>query len=178
MRPEGSAKTLERRRRRAVALLAEGKGLREVARIVDASTASVFRWREAWRGGGDKALDSRPNTGRPPKLTAKQRQDLVGILLAGAQTQGFPNEVWTLKRIAAMIRRQFRVRYHPCHVWKVLQACGWSCQVPERRALERDERAIARWKRHKWPAIKKSRKTWRPPRVSRRERLPPRSDAT
>jgi hypothetical protein len=46
-----------------------------------------------------------------------------------------------------------------------------SCQVPERRAIQRNEQAIAHWKRYKWPAIKKSPTTWRPSRVPRRERL-------
>src|SRR6266487_1191540 len=39
---------------------------------------------------------------------------------------------------------------------RLLRRLGWSCQVPERRALQRDEQAIVHWKRHKWPAIKKS----------------------
>jgi Winged helix-turn helix len=62
---------------------------------------------------------------------------------------------------------EFRVRSHPSHVWKVLRRWHWRCQVPERRTLQRDEPAIAHWKRYKWPAIKKSPKTWRPSRVPR-----------
>jgi hypothetical protein len=30
--------------------------------------------------------------------------------------------------------------------------------VPERRAIQLDQEAIAHWKRYKWPAIKKARK--------------------
>jgi hypothetical protein len=32
---------------------------------------------------------------------------------------------------------------------------GWSCQRPERKARERNEEAIRRWVRHRWPRIKK-----------------------
>jgi transposase len=39
------------------------------------------------------------------------------------------------------------VRTDPAHGWKALTALGSSCQKPERRAVERDEAAIARWKR-------------------------------
>jgi len=42
-------------------------------------------------------------------------------------------------------------------VWRLLGASGFSCQRPERRAIERDEQAIARWKRAVWPALKKRR---------------------
>jgi len=80
---------------------------------------------------------------------------------------GFPNELWTLKRIATLVRKTFGVRYHPSHLWRVLRGCGWSCQVPERRAIQRDEEAIAHWMRYTWPAIKKSAKAWRPHRLPR-----------
>jgi hypothetical protein len=32
---------------------------------------------------------------------------------------------------------------------------GWSCQKPERRARERDEEAIAAWRKNDWLRIKK-----------------------
>jgi len=162
MRPIGSPASLEKRRRRAVELSKEGKGIREVARQVRASPGAVHRWIQDWKRSGDAALVAKPAPGRPRKLTPKQREKLLRLLLAGALAWGFPNEMWTLKRIATVIRKEFGVRYHPSHLWRVLQTCGWSCQVPERRAIQRDEEAIAHWKRYKWPAIKKSPKTWRP----------------
>jgi transposase len=156
MRPPGSASSLEKRRRRAIELLKQGLGPSEVARRVRSSVSSVLRWSEAWKKKGQRGLDSKPTPGRPSKLTARQKKKLEKLLLRGAVACGFPNELWTLKRIAQVIRREFGIRYHPSHVWKVLQSCGWSCQVPERRAMQRDEEAIARWMRYKWPAIKKS----------------------
>jgi hypothetical protein len=39
---------------------------------------------------------------------------------------------------------------------------GWSYQKPERRALERDEEAIDRWKRKNWPRVKKTLRGWVP----------------
>jgi len=75
---------------------------------------------------------------------------------------GYPNELWTLKRIARVILREFGVRYHPNHVWRVLRQLRWSCQVPERRPVQRDEEEIERWKRYKWPHIKKGARTWGP----------------
>ena len=167
MRPIGSAASLEKRRRRAMELSKSGKGIREVARRVRASPGAVHRWIQDWKKHGDAALVAKPTPGRPSKLTVKQREKLQKLLLAGAMACGFPNELWTLKRIATLVRKEFGVRYHPSHLWRVLRACGWSCQVPERRAIQRDEEAIAHWMRHKWPAIKKSPKAWRPHRLPR-----------
>jgi hypothetical protein len=116
-------------------------------------------------------LAAKPAPGRPRKLTEQQGEQLRHLLRQGAKAYGFPNELWTLKRIATVIWREFGVRYHPSHVWKVLRSWHWSCQVPERHAIQRNEPAIAHWKRYKWPAIKKSPPTWRPSRVPRRERF-------
>ena len=102
--------------------------------------------------------------GAPRKLTDAQCTHLLQLLLQGASAHGFANELWTLKRIAAMIQVHFGVRYHPAHIWKLLRRLGWSCQVPDRRALQRDEQAIAHWKRYQWPAIKKSPTTGGPSR--------------
>ena len=167
MRPHGSAVSLEKRRRRAIEFVKQGVGLSEIARRVRSSVSSVHRWAQDWKEHGDTALASKPVPGRPKKLTVRQRERLLRLLLHGAMANGFPNELWTLKRIASLIRKEFGVRYHPSHLWRVLQSSGWSCQVPEKRAIQRDEEAIAHWKRYQWPAIKKSSKTWRPHRVSR-----------
>jgi transposase len=165
MRPFGSPKTLERRRRRAMALLAQGLSLSEVARRVQASVGSVYRWQQAWAEGGEAALAPQPVPGRPRKLTTEQCTQLAQLLLQGARAHGFANELWTLRRIAAVMQVHFGVRYHPAHVWKLLRRLGWSCQVPELRAIQRNEPAIAHWKRYTWPAIKKSPTTWGPSRL-------------
>ena len=170
---------MEKRRRRAVTLLRKGVlSLQEVARRVKSSASSVHRWWTVWRKHGASGLAPKPAPGRPRKLTNREREKLLEVLTAGARLAGFSTEVWTLKRIGLVIHRRFGVRYHPSHVWKVMRSCGWSCQVPDRRALQRDEDAIEKWKRHRWPAIKKSRKTWGPSRVSRRERVPPHPDTS
>jgi transposase len=78
------------------------------------------------------------------------------VLLKGPLAHGYINDLWTLKRIAEVIEKQFGVRYDPSGVWHVLRGIGWSCQRPEGRARERDEEAIARWRQRDWPRIKKS----------------------
>jgi putative transposase len=41
----------------------------------------------------------------------------------------------------------------------LLHRIGWSVQVPARRAAERDEDQIARWREETWPVIKGRRRT-------------------
>jgi transposase len=165
MRPHGSQEQLERRRRRAIDLLNRGLSLSAVAAKVGCSASSVFAWRERYRKRGDSGLDAKPAPGRPSRLGVRERKRLTGILLNGARAAGFPTDLWTTRRVAQVLRRQFGVDYHPNHLWRVLQGLGWSCQKPATQARERDEKAIAHWKRYQWPHIKKGSKTWRPSRI-------------
>jgi transposase len=168
MRPFGSGKQLEKRRRRAIALLRTGASYRDVARAVGAALSSVVRWQQAYRRNVRAGLRSRPTPGRPPRLTKAQRERLRWLLLRGARAAGHTTELWTLRRIATLIEAQFGVRYSTVGVWKLLRhGLEWSWQKPERRALQRDDAAIARWKRRTWPHIKKRRPAWGPSRVSR-----------
>ena len=155
MRPHGSPVELEGRRRRAVQLLRAGNTLSAVARMVGAAVSAVWQWRETFRRKGDKGLAARPAPGRPRKLTSRQRGRLPKLLVVGARAYGYRNDLWTTRRIGALIQREFGVEYHPAHVSRILADLGWSCQKPERRALERNEAAIEDWKRHRWVEIKK-----------------------
>ena len=74
MRPEGSAKELERRRKRAMALYEEGHSQAEVARMVGSSESSVHRWRKMARR--KNGLAAKPHPGRPRVLTPAQHRRL------------------------------------------------------------------------------------------------------
>lgn len=161
-RPRGSADLLEDRRKRALALLDSGCSLNEVGRRIGCGASSVMRWRNARRRGGEKALRVRYSPGRPPKLDAKRRKRLLRLLLRGAMAHGYRTNVWTTARIAEVIQREFGVQYHRDHIGRLMHSLQWSPQKPERRAVERDEKAIAHWKQKDWPRIKKTLRGWAP----------------
>lgn len=146
---------MEVRRRIAGRLLQEGKGVREVARLVGASPSSVGRWKQALEEGGEEALRAKPHPGRQPRLTLEQKEELGEILLQGPQAAGFGTDLWTLSRVAQVIEAQFGVRYHPGHVWYLLRGMGWSSQKPERRGRERNEAVIQQWRAEEWLRVKK-----------------------
>jgi transposase len=157
---------LEDRRRRVIAFLKRNLSLHEIARRIGCHASSVMRWRNAVRSHGPDGLKAKPATGRPPRLSSRQKQRLVRLLAQGALAHGYRTELWTTQRIADLIEQQFGIRYHRNHVGKLLHQVGWSHQKPERRAIERDEGAIQKWKRTVWPRVKKRRAAGSPPRLS------------
>jgi len=61
-----------------------------------------------------------------------------------------------------VIQREFGVQYHRDQVGRLMHRLQWSPPKPERRALERNEKASERWKQKDWPRIKKTLRGWAP----------------
>jgi transposase len=62
--------------------------------------------------------------GSLPRLTAAQMAHLLELLERGAEAFGFQGEVWTQPRVAALIRAEFGVTYHPAHGGRLLKRLG------------------------------------------------------
>jgi transposase len=148
------AKAARQRRLRAGRLFEQGLPQAEVARRLHTSPQNVSRWHAKWRRGGSAALAGPTRLGRPPRLSDSDWRRVERALLAGAVAQGFDTDLWTLPRVAEVIWRLTGVSYHPGHVWWLLRRRRWSPQRPARRASERDEDEIARWRAEEWPRIK------------------------
>jgi transposase len=146
---------LEKRRQQAGRLFTKGHSAPEVARRLGVARQVAYRWKDSWKAGGGAALKSKGPAGPKSKLTPAQMKEVTAALLAGPKAHGYKTALWTLPRVALLIKDLTGVSYHPGHVWRLLGESGFSCQRPERRAVERDEPAIARWRRLVWPALKK-----------------------
>ena len=152
----------ERVRLAAAELIEAGASDREVARRFRVSRMSANRWRRALAGGGRGALASKGAGGAKCKLTTAQVTELEAVLDAGPAAAGYADQCWTLARVADQVWRRFGVEYTLAGMDVLLHRLGWSVQVPARRAAERDEDQIARWREEAWPVIKGRRRTWAP----------------
>jgi len=145
----------EARRLRAWELHQKGWKQCQIAEALGVTPGAVSQWLKRAREGGVEALLAHKAAGPTPRLTAEQRAHLLELLKGGAEAFGFRGDIWTCSRVAKVIRREFGVSYHPSHVGRILRACGWSVQRPILRASQRDEEAIARWCKERWPEVKK-----------------------
>jgi transposase len=146
---------LERRRLRAARLFERGLSQGEVSRRLGVHRQSVSRWHRAWSQQGTPALLQTGRAGRKPRLGPSELEQLSRGLKAGPEVLGYGTGLWTSWRVADLIERQTGQKFHPGHVWRILRSLGWSCQRPTGRATQRDESTIRRWKRVRWPELKK-----------------------
>lgn len=150
---------LERRRMKAAKLLDQDVNQSEVARRVGVHRQSVVRWAKQKQEGGSPALKKAGRVGRKPRLSEDDRKRIVEGLQRGPEALGYDTGLWTSQRVADLIEQECRVRYTTVQAWRILHDLGWSCQRPTGKALERDEQAIRRWKRVRWPELKKTPKS-------------------
>src|ERR671910_1208239 len=148
----------EGRRLRAFELKEQGWKQTQIADALGVSEGAVSQWMKRARKEGVQALRHKPPPGAPPRLSEEERARLPELVAQGAEAHGFRGEVWTCERVARVIRREFGVSYHPPHVSRLLKTLKQSLQKPQRRANQRDEEAIERWKEERWPSLKKGRK--------------------
>ena len=139
----------EWRRLRALHLKQQGWFQRDIAEALGVSEESVSRW----LAHPPAARALRPPA--RPKLSDAQKRLIPEFLWHGPEAYGFRGQVWTRARIARVIEEEFGVRYHKGHVGRLLQELCWTPQVPIRRAIQRDEEAIERWRDEVWPQLRR-----------------------
>ncbi len=126
---------------------------RDIAEALDVSEVALSGWLARARDGGPETLRARPAPGRPPRLSSDQLRSIPELLWHGPEAYGFRGQVWTCARIAKVIEWEFGVRYHKDHVGRLLKALHWTPQQPIKRAIQRDDEAIRRWRDETWPEL-------------------------
>ena len=125
-------------------LVEAGESPSAVARVLGVHETSVHRWRRLART--DAGLGAKPHKGPTPRLGDEQLAQLERLLLEGAKHHGWPNQLWTAARVAALIDRHFGLKYHPEHVRKILKRrLRWTSQKPQVRAKEQNDKEVERW---------------------------------
>ncbi|MFI8187195.1 winged helix-turn-helix domain-containing protein [Actinacidiphila glaucinigra] len=156
----------ERLRLEAADRFAQGDENALIAHDLRVSVRSVQRWRNAWSAGGPRALAS-----KGPASLPLLRDELFAVLETeldmGPVAHGWPDQTWTLSRIKTLIGRRFHKTYTIQGVAALLKRHGWTCQVPARRAVERDEAAVAGWVKETWPSVEAPRRRSMPGSSSR-----------
>lgn len=145
----------EKRRLHAVSLESKNWKQKDIAIALDVSKGAVSQWLKTSRKEGKASLRARPHTGRPPELANKEKQFIPDLLSSGAELYGFHGDVWTCSRVRKVIEIEFGVSYHKSHIARLLKELKWTPQQPIERATQRDEDAIAHWRKYVWNDMKK-----------------------
>ena len=140
-------------RKRILFLYEKGKSTRELSEFFGYCVAAIRRVRQQFKQRS--TLKPRTNLcGRPRKLSNDQLEILRGLLSQGAAAHGWCNDLWTIKRVAEVIRKHLNIVCSQSHVYNILtDSLGWSPQRPVTQLRERDNVLIEAWKIESFPRI-------------------------
>lgn len=151
---------LEHSRFRAIHLRKKGWQVQEIAESIGVHRCTISDWIALNKKFGKKSLKERKAPGKKRKLGDKEIKQLLRFIEKPATEFGFETPLWDCLRIAQLIKNKFRKELHYSNVWRLLKTLGLSPQVPERRASQRDEEAVAKWLKEEWLEIKKHANRW------------------
>jgi transposase len=138
--------------RRSIELSTSEIPVATVAEVLGVTAPTIYRWRN--EGVPNESPNQKPVGGRPRKLTDAQLQELETLLSQGATAYGWPNELWTTKRMAEVIRRHFNVTCRPNQAWTIVtKYLKWTAQRPIQRLKTADEDETNRWLEEDYPQI-------------------------
>lgn len=145
----------EKRRFHAWKLKCKGWKQKDIATALDVTEGAVSRWLKTCRQRGRAGLWARPHLGRPPELSAMEKRLIPDYLSHGAEAYGFRGDLWTCPRVAKVIEQELGVSYHRSHVARLLKELNWTPQQPIERAIQRNEKEVAYWRKEVWREMKR-----------------------
>lgn len=154
--PKLTREEQERRRLLAGNDLMQGMAQADVAKKYHIHPSSVCRWKKIIAEKGIDGLQSKKTPGAQKKLTSKQEEQLVEAITEGPVAYGYSTDLWTIKRVAKLIRDKFGVTYNTNYVGELLHRLGFSPQKPRRVASERNDDERRTWVRDVWAESKKN----------------------
>jgi transposase len=151
----------EKRRLKAGKLFEKGITQAKVAQKLKVTHTAALLWHQVWAKGGIDGLKSKGKSGPEPQLTEEDRKRLRAAIIKGASKFGYDSDLWTLDRVAAVIKKLTKVKFKRTHTWEILISIGLTCQKPQLRPKEQNQKQIKQWKSKTFPRLKKmGRKTW------------------
>lgn len=155
-----SHEVLEHYRFRAIELHKGGKRINDIADYFGIHRCSVSHWITSHNRHGEKILKSKKSTGRPSKLSEQEIDELLSFFENDAMQYGFETPLWTCKKIQKIVKQHFNKKIHTTNVMRWLKRLNFTNQKPQRRASQRDEKAVAKWLHDEWPRIKAHCRRW------------------
>ncbi|MCL4334323.1 MAG: winged helix-turn-helix domain-containing protein [Candidatus Thermoplasmatota archaeon] len=111
---------------------------------------TVYDWKKRVENG--HGFRNRKKKGRNSRLTDKKKAELKRIVDSGATSYGFRTNLWTLKRIASVIEKEFGVHYNTTYIWQLLRIMGYSAHIPIAVAMEKDNDYVKKWLSKDYPS--------------------------
>lgn len=135
---------------------------KETAKAHGIALSTFYKWFNDFLRLGFKSLKYKKSSGRPPKLTKKQKKRLKEIVAKNPEeyktnegVKYFDSNCWNSIMVQELIRIEFNVFYNHYYITTLLKNLGFSYQKAKFVSDHLDEQARKLWMEKTWPQILK-----------------------
>lgn len=129
-----------------------------IAEALGVTKGAISQWikkvRDVPEENWPTVLQVKVSTGRPELLTPEQKKQIAGLVLEGAEAFGLTGDVWTVKRIRHVAKKEFGIKAGMTTIGKALHEQGFSVQKPVVEASQKNPAQVEGF-RGGWRSLKK-----------------------
>jgi len=155
-----SRDALENYRFQALKLRKNGWRVTKIAEAFGLHVKSISRWFVKASKHGEQSLKKTKAKGAKPKLSIKEKTEIINCLKESAMDFGFETPLWTAKRVQQLIIKKHNIKIHISKICDWLKKIGLSPQKPKKNPPQRNEKLVKRWIKNEWPKINEHRRKW------------------
>lgn len=145
-------------RKRAMVLIKSGKKQIEIASLYGIRTATVSQWVKSYKLLGNKGLQDNVRGVKSEDkklLTQGQENEIQKMILDVMPDQlKLSYALWTRKAVKELVEREFGIVLAINTMGDYLRSWGYSPQKPKKKAYEQNPKAVQKWLKEEYPAIK------------------------
>jgi len=144
-------------RRQAMRLVGNGKSKTEVASLLGVGRSTVSRWFSRYKDGGWAVLRKRKRgraVGTDRRLSAEQEKEVQKTIVDHTPDQlKMAFALWSRRAVQQRVMDKYGIRYTLQGIGKLLKDRGFTPQRPAKRAIERNDEAVKKWKELEYPQL-------------------------
>jgi len=144
------------RRMLAIANVLDGMSREEAAQSAGMDRQTLRDWVIRYNEHGLDGLADRPRDGRPPKLDAEEKGELMRMVLAGPNPEASGVSAFTREDLVRICKQRFAKSLHVTSMGRILRELGLSQQKGRPSHPEKDPAAQAAFKKSPGAAQKNS----------------------
>lgn len=103
----------------------------QIGEIVRESHQTVLRWLKRFQAEGVNGLSDAPRSGRPARVTATYREQLVSAVRQRPRSLGLEYSLWTCPRLADYLAEETKIRVSSDTIERLLREAGIVLSRPQ-----------------------------------------------
>ena len=117
---------------------------------------TYYKWRKTYRRKGESGIQRKKGSGSKPLVAHKHYTRIISWINGkDPRDYGYASGLWTRVIVSELIRKKLNIKIGIGAVGDLLARMNVTPQKPLRRAYERNEEEVLKWKEEEYPKVLK-----------------------